>query len=472
MPIEGQSSAKVEKLVFRMSRVTARLPFIVPKPTNPFSSTLLLTYGFAGLIILGGGLLMLPISSSSGHFTSPIDALFTANSAICVTGLAVVDTGNYWSPLGQGILLVLCQIGGLGFISAVTLLLLAINRRFGLKERLAVTEAIGVDQLGETIGIVVKIVIFSLVVEGIGTVIFYFGGLKASGTAAPLWASIFHAVSAFNNCGFDILGGHTSFLGYQTNTAVLLGTAILVIIGSTGYVVIADLLSKRSFIKLSLDSKIVLVTTFLLLATGTLVFLSIEYSNSSTLGALSFPHKLLVSFFQSVTPRTAGFAAIDIGSLRQSSLLFTMFLMMIGGGVGSTAGGIKVNTLGVLWITIRSVMQGKTTINTFGRQITQQTAYRAIALFILYLGIIGIAVLILSLTEVFPIDRIFFEAFSALSNTGLTTGITPDLSAAGKLIIMATMFIGRLGPIALMVIIARRQQPTILEYPREAVRLG
>ncbi len=473
MSIEEQNTGRIEKLIFRMPRVRAlRMPFILPKPTNPLSSTLLLTYGFASLIILGAILLILPVSSSSGHFTSPIDALFTATSAVCVTGLVVVDTGTYWSTFGQGVLLALFQIGGLGFITGATLLLLAINRRFGLKERLAITEAMGIDRLGGTLGVVAKLVIFSLVAEGIGAVIFYFGGLGAGGAGTSLWTPIFHAVSAFNNCGMDILGDFKSLSGYQGNAVVLLVTAGLVIVGSTGYIVVADLLGKWSFSKLTFDSKVVLVTTFSLLVIGTLFYLIAEYSNPATLGPFTFFQKIGVSFFQSVTPRTAGFTSIDIGGLREVTLFFTMFLMMIGGATGSTAGGVKVNTLGVLWITIRSLIRGRSNVEAFGRQLNQQTIYRAMALFILYLGVAGIITLVLSITEVFPIDKLLFETFSALSTVGLTTGITPDLSMAGRLIIVIAMFIGRLGPLAFMAILVRRQQPADLEYPHEAIRLG
>jgi trk system potassium uptake protein len=473
MSIEEQSMVKMEGLVFRIPRVRAlRMPFMIPKPTTPLSSILFLVYGFAALIILGTGLLMLPMSSSSGHFTSPINALFTATSAVCVTGLVVVDTGTYWSAFGQGVLLALFQIGGLGFITGATLLLLAINRRFGLKERLAITETIGVDQLGGAIGIVIKLALFSLVVEGIGAVIFYFYGITSGNTSAPLWTAIFHSVSAFNNCGMDIMGNFKSLLGFQGDALFLFVTALMIIIGSTGYIVIADYIMHRTFSRLTLDSKIVLVTTLALLALGTIFYLAAESSNPATMGPLSFPQKILVAFFQAVAPRTAGFSAVDIGSLRAITLLFTMFLMFVGGATGSTAGGIKVNTLGTLAIAVKSLLSGTNNIEAFGRQLRHQTVYRAMALFLLYLVITGIIVMALSITEVFPIDKLLFETFSALSTVGLSTGITPDLSSAGRIIIIFAMFIGRLGPLAFMAILIHREKPTDVEYPHEAIRLG
>lgn len=463
----------VDKLVFRVPGIRAlRIPFAIPKPNNPLSTTLFLVYGFAGLIALGAILLILPVSSSSGHFTPPLDALFTATSAVCVTGLVVVDTGTYWSTFGQGVLLALFQIGGLGFITGATLLLLAIGGKFGLKERLVISESMGLDRLGGVLGVVAKVAIFSLTVEGIGAAIFYFRWLAAGDTETSLWTAVFHAVSAFNNCGMDIFGNFKSLSAYQGDAIILLSTAFLVILGGISYVVVADLFRNRGFIKLSLDSKIVLVATLSLLILGTLFYLAAEYSEPLTLGQLSFPEKILVAFFQSVTPRTAGFTAVDVGSIRQVTLFFTMVLMFIGGAAGSTAGGVKVNTLGVLAVTVRSLVRGRGNIEVFGRQLTKDNVFRAVTLSFFYLGSVGIVALALSITETFPFDNILFETFSALGTVGLTTGITPDLSIAGRLIIIIAMFAGRLGPIALMATLVRREQPADMDYPRETIRLG
>lgn len=473
MPIKEQRALKTDRLVFRVPVVSAiRIPFTIPKATTPFSSTIFLIYGFAALIVLGTILLILPISSVSGNFTSPINALFTSTSAVCVTGLVVVDTGTYWSTFGQGVLLALFQIGGLGFITGATLLLLAVNRRIGLKERLAITEALGTDELGGVLGVVAKLAIFSLIVEGLGAVILYFHWLTDGNPGTSLWTAVFQAVSAFNNCGMDIIGNFKSLSGFKGDAIVLLVTAAVIIIGSTGYIVVADCIRSRSFSRLSLDSKIVLVTTFALLVIGTLFYLGAEYSNPATLGPLSFPQKISVAFFQSVTPRTAGFTSINIGSLRSVTLFFTMFLMFVGGASGSTAGGIKVNTLGILAVTFKSLLSGKNNVEAFSRQLHQQTINRAMALFILYLGVAGIIVLALSITERFPIDRLLFETFSALSTVGLSTGITPSLSAAGRVIITIAMFIGRLGPLSFIAFLIHRQNSADVEYPHEFIRLG
>lgn len=468
-----KNSSKVGQLVFRLPRVRGlRLVFKIPRPNTPLSSTILLAYGFAVLILLGTLLLILPVSSVSGDFTHPVDAFFTATSAVCVTGLVVVDTGTHWSGFGQGVLLVLFQIGGLGFIIGATIVLFAIGGRFGLKERMVITESMGIDRLGGALGIVTKVTVFVLLTEAIGAVILYLYWASTGDVEAPLWMAVFHAVSAFNNCGMDIFGNFSSLSAYQGNALIMLVTALLIILGSTGYVVFMDVIGKRKFVKLSFESKIVLVTIGSLLVLGILFYLIAEFSNRDTLGSVPFFQKILGAFFLSVSTRTAGFSSFDIGGLSQLSLFFTMFLMCIGGAAGSTAGGVKVNTLGVIGITVLSIIRGKDNSEAFGRQLNRQTIYRAVTLLLLYLVTVGIIVTILFITEDFPIENILFETFSAMSTVGLSTGITPDLSMAGRIIIILTMFVGRLGPLALMALLVHRKQPTTLEYPYESIRLG
>jgi trk system potassium uptake protein TrkH len=331
---------------------------------------------------------------------------------------------------------------------------------------------VGLDQLGGLIGVVTKLSIFTLIIEIVGALLFYVCWLFDENTMTNFWTALFHSISAFNNSGMDILGNFKSLTDYQGNSSVLFITAVLIIAGSTSYIVFADMVRNRRFIKLSLDTKIVLVTTLSLLVIGTLFYFIAEFSNPETLGQLSFPQKIIGALFLSVTPRTAGFANVNIGALHQVSLLFTMFLMFIGGAAGSTAGGIKVNTFGVLVITAINVIKGKDTIEAFGRQITKQTVFRALVVPIFYLLVLFFIVILLSITETFPVDNILFETFSALSTVGLSTGITPDLSIIGRLIITAAMFIGRLGPLALMAFLVRRHQPTDVEYPHETIRFG
>jgi trk system potassium uptake protein TrkH len=422
-------------------------------------------------------LLMLPVSSKTGQFTSPIDTLFTAASAVCVTGLAVVDTGTYWSSFGQAVILLLIQIGGLGFMTSATILLLLFGRRIGLKERWLIGQSMGLDKLGGMVKLVRRVAIFTLIVECIGTFIFYFRFSIENPAGTAVWKSVFQAVSAFNNAGFDILGNFRSLLDYQTDAVVILTTAALIILGGISFVVVADLGIARRFSRLSLDSKIVLATTAGLLIIGTVVILATEYHNQDTLGVLSLPDKILNAFFHSVTPRTAGFSSINIGSMAAYSQFFTILLMFVGGAAGSTAGGVKVNTFGMLIATIWSSIRGKEHPGAFGREFSSQQINRALALVMLALTLIAIVVFVLTITEKSVIEEhgflsIPFETVSAFGTVGLSTGITPDLSVAGRLIITAMMFVGRLGPLVLALSLVQRQQPTTYRYPQDEVRIG
>lgn len=461
--------------ILRVARVSPwRIPLpIIPAPKQPGLSPLMLVYGFAGVIILGTILLMFPISSKGGQFTSPVNALFTAASAVCVTGLAVKDTATYWSGFGQGVILVLIQIGGLGFMTSATLLLLLLGRRIGMRERWLIGQALGIEKLGGMVKLVRRILLFTVIVEVIGAAVFYIHFSVQYPTSTAAWKAVFQAVSAFNNAGFDVFGHFRSLLDYQTDTLVLLTTAGLIILGGISFLVVADVGKMRRFGRFSLDTKIVLVTTLGLLALGTVVILLTEYNNADTLAPLSFPYKLLNAFFQSVTPRTAGFSSINIGSMAAYTQFFTILLMFVGGAAGSTAGGIKVNTFGMLVATIWSTIRGKEHAGVFSREFVNQQIHRALSLVMLSLTLIFVVVFILTITDKgFGFLQLLFETVSAFGTVGLSTGITPDLSVAGRLIITAVMFIGRLGPLILILALIQRQQPSEYRYPQDVVRIG
>lgn len=287
-------------------------------------------------------------------------------------------------------------------MTSATIILLAMGRRIGLRERLLIGESVGMTRPGGMVRIVRRAAIFTLVVEGIGVIILFIRFL-AVGTSAglALWRALFHAVSAFNNCGMDIFGHFRSLLDYQGDSTVLLTMAGLFILGGIGYLVMDDIFTNRSFDRLSADSKMVLVITLSLLAFGTIFILFTEFSNPATLGGFSFPQKLLVAFFQSATPRTAGFTAVDISKMVVPSLFFIMFLMFVGGASGSTAGGIKVNTFGVLISTALGSARGKEYPGAFGREFIEDNVYRALSLAVLYLGLVAIVTLALSMIEKF-----------------------------------------------------------------------
>ena len=445
---------------------------MLPRQRTGSSLSRTLIFGFAGLIVIGSILLMLPVSSAAGQATSPVNAFFTATSAVCVTGLVVVDTGTYWSSFGQGVILALIQIGGFGFMTSATLLMLAFGRRIGLRERLLIGESLGLSRLGGLVRIIRNMAIFTVLAEGIGAAVFFIRFSAEDPLRLAVWKSAFHSISAFNNAGFDIFGNFQSLTNYRGDPLVVLATAALIFLGGISFLVIADVFRARSLTRLSLDTKLVLVTTVSLLAAGMVVMLLTEFIEPATFGDISLPQKVLIAFFQSVTARTAGFTLVSVGTLAHYALFFTMFLMFVGGAAGSTAGGIKVNTFSMLMATIWSTIRGREHAGAFGREFNGQQLYRAIAVVTLSLGLVALVGFLLALHEETSFINLFFETFSAFGTVGLSTGITPHLSVAGRIIITVTMFLGRLGPLALTLALLQRQQPSQYRYPEEMVRIG
>ena len=460
--------------VFRIPRMRSwqvRIP-ILPQQRTGSSLSRTLIFGFAGLVVIGGILLMLPISSATGQATPPVNAFFTSTSAVCVTGLVVVDTGTYWSSFGQGVILALIQIGGFGFMTSATLLMLAFGRRIGLRERLLIGGSMGLSRLGGLVRIVRNMAVFTLLAEGIGAAVFFIRFSAENPLRLAIWKSAFHSISAFNNAGFDIFGNFQSLTGYRGDPLVVLATAALIFLGGISFMVVSDVFKTRSLTRLSLDTKLVLVTTVSLLAAGMVVILLTEFIEPAVFGDVSLAQKVLIAFFQSVTARTAGFTLVSVGTLAQYALFFTMFLMFVGGAAGSTAGGIKVNTFGMLAATIWSTIRGREHAGAFGREFNSQQLYRAIAVVILSLGLVALVGFLLALHEETSFINLLFETVSAFGTVGLSTGITPHLSVAGRIIVTVTMFIGRLGPLALTLALLQRQRPSQYRYPEEMVRIG
>lgn len=415
---------------------------------------------------------MLPVSSAAGQATSPVNAFFTATSAVCVTGLVVVDTGTYWSSFGQGVILALIQIGGFGFMTSATLLMLAFGRRIGLRERLLIGESLGLSRLGGLVRIIRNMAIFTVLAEGIGAAVFFIRFSVENPLRLAVWKSVFHSISAFNNAGFDIFGNFQSLTNYRGDPLVVLATAALIFLGGISFMVISDVFKTRNLGKFSLDTKLVLITTVSLLAAGMVIILLTEFIEPAIFGDVSLPQKVLIAFFQSVTARTAGFTLVNVGTLTQYALFFIMFLMFVGGAAGSTAGGIKVNTFGMLAATIWSTIRGREHAGAFGREFNSQQLYRAIAVVILSLGLVALVGFLLALHEETSFINLLFETVSAFATVGLSTGITPHLSMAGRIIVTITMFVGRLGPLALTLALLQRQRPSRYRYPEEMVRIG
>lgn len=448
------------------------LPTETSRPRVASITPRIVTYGFIGIIAVGAILLTLPAATQTGQAAHPVNAIFTATSATCVTGLAVVDTGDYWSFFGQAVILALMQIGGFGFMTSASFILLATGRRIGLRNRLLVGESMGLERLGGLIRLVRDIAIFTVIAEGCGFAIFYarFAATEAASTAA--WKAAFHSISAFNNAGLDLFGGFRSLTGYVSDPAVVLTTAALIFLGGISFLVLEDIVRNRRFRKLSIDSKLVLIVTGVLLLLGTAGILAADFSNPATLGPLPPAQKVMASFFQSVTARTAGFSVVNVGQMATASLILTIFLMFVGGASGSTSGGIKVNTFGVLVATIVSSIRGKEHTSAFGRELANRETNQAVAVTFLALGLIGVVALVLAHTESFSFMQIFFEIVSAFGTVGLSTGITPALSFAGRIIITLVMFIGRVGPLVIATTLVGRQRPELYRSPQAHVRIG
>ena len=397
---------------------------------------------------------MLPLSSSTGSFTPPEDAFFTATSATCVTGLVVFDTFLHWSGFGQAVILLLIQLGGLGLISFTTFFTLTIRRKLGIRDLQLANEYISNGSLKDVPRLLRLVVAVSFTVECLGALLLSLRFVPAYGDQG-IWISIFLAVSAYCNAGFDILGREgpfSSLTNYNDDPLVLLTISMLIIIGGLGFIVFNDILSYRRGHSLLLHTRIVLIFTVALIFVGALLFFLIEYNNKDTMKDLPLGQKVLASFFQSVSARTAGFNSIDIGAMYDPSKMLMCALMFIGAASGSTGGGIKITTFVVLVMTVVSVVRGREDTIILGRKVGKRVVYRALAI----AAISGLIVLVAFFVVVYcqqehdiaTIDALF-EAVSAFGTVGLTTGVTPDMTLGSKLILIVTMFAGRVGPVSL-----------------------
>ena len=431
-----------------------------------------LVLGFATLILLGALVLTLPVSSASGQWTNFIDALFTATSAVCVTGLVVVDTGSFWSPFGQVVVLLLIQIGGLGIMTVSTLFFFLIGKRITLRERLVMQESLGGGTLAGLVRLTHEVLLVTLVVETLGTALLTARWAFDYPLGQALYLGVFHAVSAFNNAGFDLFG--SSLVGYVDDVVTILTVGGLIIVGGLGFTVILELWHHRQGHRLSLHAKLVLVVTAGLILAGALLIFLFEASNPQTMGPLSLRGRLLAAFFHSVTPRTAGFNSLVTGNLREATLLLTIILMFIGASPASTGGGIKTSTFGTLLLAIRATVQGESEPQVFGRRIPRGTVQRALAITLMAGALVLGITTILLLTEGSHLLETLFEVTSAFGTVGLSTGLTPRLSPEGRLLISLTMFIGRVGPLTLaysLVQAATRRRAGIC-YPEDRVMVG
>ncbi|ACT03426.1 TrkH family potassium uptake protein [Paenibacillus sp. JDR-2] len=432
----------------------------------------ILVFGFAMIIVIGAVLLSMPIASSDGSRLPFIDALFTATSATCVTGLVVVDTGTYFSTFGKIVILSLIQIGGLGFMTMSTLIALVLRKRISLKERLILQEAMNQTSMEGIVRLIRRVIFYSLTIELVGAALFAirFAFDMPFGRAA--WFGLFHSISFFNNAGFDIFGHFRSLTMYVGDPLVNIVSMLLIIFGGLGFVVMADLLDFRKNKRLSLHSKVVLSTTGILIAAGALVIFIFEFSNSNTLGSLHWGEKILAAFFQSVTPRTAGANTLDYTQLRQATVFFTVILMFIGASPGSTGGGIKTTTFTTMVGAVIAMIRGRDDIVLFHYRLGKDRIFKALTITMLSLTLVIFVTMLLSTTEDQQFLKILFETTSAFGTVGLTIGITPELTFFGKMVIALTMFAGRLGPLTLAYALGPKTERELYRYPEGKITIG
>lgn len=431
----------------------------------------ILVLGFAALILVGALLLTLPAASVSGKSTPFIDALFTSTSAVCVTGLVVLDTGTHWSLFGQIVIILLIQFGGLGIMAMATLFALLIRKKIQLRERLIMQEALNQLTMAGIVRLMVYIIKATLAIEFIGGTILAIRWYMDYGVKG-IYFGYWHAVSSFCNAGFDLFGEFRSLTGYVDDITVNLVVTSLIILGGLGFTVISDVVTNRKFSKFSLHTKLVLVTTTALIIIGTVVIFALEFDNPDTLANLSWEGKLLGSYFQSVTPRTAGYNTLDIGKMESSSIFFIVLLMFIGASPASTGGGIKTTTFSVLMLAVWNLVRGREEVKAFNRSLSPQTVYKAFSVMFIAAILVIVVTMAMSITENAPFLNVLFEVVSAFGTVGLTTGITPSLTFAGKLWLIITMFAGRVGPVTLALALAMRSKHVKIHLPEGKVMIG
>lgn len=443
--------------------------------TKPLKPAQVIVLSFGGVIIMGALLLMLPVSSSDGVWTPFLNALFTSTSAVCVTGLVVVDTGTYWSTFGQVVILMLIQIGGLGFMTMTTSVAILLGKRIGLRNRMVMQEALNQFSISGVIRLTRYVIIATLLIEIAGAFLLSFRFVPEFGWLKGIFYSIFHSVSAFCNAGFDIMGNYKSMTAYSRDPLVSIVIMVLIVLGGLGFAVLADFTRTSQVRKWSLHTKLVLFMTSILILVGFVVVFTIESGNPATMGSYSFSEKIVASFFHAITPRTAGFNTLDIASMRMPTRFMTMVMMFIGGSPGSTAGGIKTTTFGMMILSIVAVFKGSENINFANKRISRDSINKALAvIFISTFWIVIMTFFLIIFESEFKMEEVLFESLSAFGTVGLSMGITPYLNEMGKVIITLMMFFGRLGPLTIVIAISRKSSSKgdLLKYPEGKIIVG
>ena len=453
---------------------------MVRKKKIKLSTTQIILLSFLVTILVGSALLALPLSSADGKAVPYLDALFTATTSTCVTGLVTLPTVSTWSVFGQIIILILIQIGGLGIITIMSGLMLLLNKKMGIGDRLLIQDAFNLNTMSGLAKFVKNVLFGTLIIEGIGAIIYMFVFIPEFG-AKGIWISVFNSVSAFCNAGIDIIA-ENSLCNYATNPLINVVTSSLIILGGLGYIVWWDLLrvlksrsqkNRKIFRHLTLHSKIAITVTAVLIFVGAIFIFIFEYSNPLTIGKMSLFDKIQVSFFQSVTTRTAGFATIPQENMTNASATVSIILMLIGGSPVGTAGGMKTVTIAILVCSAFATIRNKKGATLFGRRVSEESIKKAVAVVVMFLTICAIsAILLMATSNASAIDAVY-EAVSATATVGLSRNLTATLNTVGKLIIIVTMYFGRVGPISLAVAFgSKNESQNVVSEPTEDISIG
>lgn len=437
---------------------------------NKLSSFQIIILGFAGVIVLGALLLMLPISTQNGAVTPFSKTLFTATSAVCVTGLVVFDTASYWSGFGQLIILIMIQIGGLGVISVASFLSMLAGRKISLMQRQTMQNALSAPQMGGIVKLTRFIFLVSFAIEGIGALLLMPVFMTKYGIRG-IWMAVFHSVSAFCNAGFDLMGNQTGQYSSLTSFAgsgyVTLVICLLIMIGGIGFLTWKDIAVKKTrFKEYSMQTKVILVTTAILIVIPAVFFFFSDFAKEP------LNDRICMSVFQAVTPRTAGFNTADLNKMSDAGRSVMMLLMLIGGSPGSTAGGMKTTTIAVLFANAIAVFRKRQNANCYGRRIDDSTVKNASAILFMYVFFSMLSAIIISITDGIPMQMGMFETFSAIGTVGLTLGITPTLSAVSRFVLILLMFFGRVGGLTIIYAAFSQKDASTLKYPMENITVG
>lgn len=436
------------------------------------SPSRILVLGFAVLVLFGALLLTLPQATQDGLGLPFLNAAFTATSAVCVTGLVVVDTATTFTLFGQGVILFLIQVGGLGFMTFATLWAMILKKKITLKERLVLQEALNQVSVEGIVRLAKSVLKISFVIEGIGALILALRWYPDYGWSKALYFGVFHSISAFNNAGFDLLGNFSSLTAFVADPIINITIMFLIICGGLGFIVLSDLLENRK--KFKLHTKIVLQVSGVLIILGAAFIFVMEFRNPETLGPLPIETKILAAFFQSVSPRTAGFNTINLAGMYDTTLLSMIVLMFIGASPGSTGGGIKTTTFISIVLAVLSTYRSDPHVELEGRTLPKDVIQKAWAITTSAVFLIFIILSILSYTENSDLLTVLFEVTSAFGTVGLSLGLTPTLSTVGKIAIILTMFIGRVGPLTLAFVLSQKnnKQAAHVKYPDERILIG